>query len=134
MIFLKKRYFIVLLILCYSFANAQIQDSTRRQKISFIEFITKRRNFLIAPQFDRNPETGFVTGLYYLQLFKHKKDTSSRTSNIETFLSVTERKQYILELNETILFSKERFYLKGYSIVNKYNEFFYGVGNNINPH
>ena len=103
-----------------------------KKKNKFLEFVTKRRNFLIAPQFDRGPETGILTGIYYLQLYKNKKDSATRTSNTETFASFTQKSQYIAEFNETILFHKEKYILRGSSIFTRYNEFFFGIGNNIN--
>lgn len=102
-----------------------------KKKNKVLEYITKRRNFLIAPQFDRGPETGILTGLYYLQLYKSKKDTATRTSNTETFASITQKSQYIAEFNETIIFPKEKYILRGTSMFTRYNEFFYGIGNNI---
>ena len=99
-----------------------LSDLKKKNKV--LEYITKRRNFLIAPQFDRGPETGILTGIYYLQLYKNKKDSATRTSNTETFLSFTQKKQYIAEFNETILFRKEKYILRGTSIFSRYNEFF----------
>ena len=128
----------VFLFLLFFFSIVRGQDTIRfdslatNKKVSLMEFITKRRNFLIAPQLDRSPETGFQTGLYYLQLIKNKKDSTARTSNTETFLSITERKQYILEFNESIFLKKEKYILRGGTILSDYNEFFYGVGNDIN--
>jgi hypothetical protein len=101
-----------------------------KHKSKFMEFVTKRRNYLVAPQFDRSPETGILTGIYYLQLYKNKRDSATRTSNTETFLSFTQKKQYIVELNETILFHKEKYILRGSSIITRYNEYFFGIGNN----
>ncbi len=104
--------------------------SQLKSKNKFVEFVTKRRNFILAPQFDRGPETGILTGIYYLQLYKNKKDSSTRTSNTETFLSVTQKHQYIAEFNETILFSKEKYILRGFTLLTRYNEYFFGLGNN----
>lgn len=103
-----------------------------KKKNKFLEFVTKRRNFLVAPQLDRGPETGILTGIYYLQLYKNKRDTSTRTSNTETFASFTQKKQYIAEFNETVLFHKEKYILRGSSIFTRFNEYFYGIGNDIN--
>jgi hypothetical protein len=102
-----------------------------KKKNRLVELITKRRNFLVAPQFDRAPETGILTGIYYLQLYKNKKDSNTRTSNTETFLSVTQKHQYLLEFNETILFSGEKYILRGNSMLTRYNEYFFGIGNNV---
>ncbi|HXB39921.1 MAG TPA: hypothetical protein VNZ49_05215, partial [Bacteroidia bacterium] len=84
-----------------------------KSKSKFLEFVTKKRSFLIAPQLDRGPETGILTGLYYLQLYKNKKDSATRTSNTETFLSFTQKKQYLIEINEIIFFNKEKYILRG---------------------
>lgn len=116
--------------LCIISQTTGVPDSIKRKK-SIIDYFTQKRNYLIAPQFDRGPETGILTGIYYLQLFKHKKDTATRTSNTETFLSITQKKQYVAEFNETILIGKDKFILRGSSIFTRYNEYFYGIGNNI---
>jgi hypothetical protein len=127
-------------ILCIAFAihcttllsqDSLASDSAARKKRPFVDFLTKRRNFLIAPQLDRSPETGFLTGLYYLQLLRLFKDSLTRTSNTETYLSITEKHQYIFEFNETFLFKHDKFILRGSSILSSYNEFFYGIGNDI---
>jgi hypothetical protein len=101
-----------------------------KSKSKFLEFVTKKRSFLIAPQLDRGPETGILTGLYYLQLYKNKKDSATRTSNTETFLSFTQKKQYLIEINEIIFFNKEKYILRGSSMLTRYNEYFFGIGNN----
>jgi hypothetical protein len=132
----------ICLYLAQSFLQAQerptldstyiaVADSARhiKKKSKLVDFVTKRRNFLLAPQFDRSPETGILTGIYYLQLYKNSRDSSTRTSNTETFLSFTQKKQYIVELNETILFHQEKYILRGSSILTRYNEYFYGLGN-----
>lgn len=144
MILTRAQYVTSCILVCFFFlGHAQVRpeldstyvavaDSVSHVKSGkkFVEFITKRRNFLLAPQFDRSPETGILTGLYYLQLYKNKRDSATRTSNTETFLSFTQKKQYIVELNETILFHKEKYILRGNSILTRYNEYFYGIGNN----
>ena len=99
-----------------------------------IDEATKKRKFLLAPEFGRSPQTGFYTGIYYLQLFKMKGDTDSRTSNIETYSNVTEKNQYYLTLNNTVLFDKEKYFWRGNTYVSKFNEEFFGIGNDINVH
>ena len=109
-------------------------DTVKPQK-SFvkkvIEAATQKRKFLLAPELGRSPQTGFYTGIYYLQLFKFKGDTDTRTSNIETYGTVTEKKQFYQTLNNTLLFDKEKYFLRGTTYLSKFNEFFYGIGNNI---
>jgi len=127
--------FYFLIFFCFAVLKFQAQEVVKKDSLKkknrFIEFLTKKRTFLVAPQLARSPETGILTGLYYLKLFKNLKDTNTRTSNIETFLSVTQKKQYFFRFNETILFDKERFILRGTSNIARYNEYFYGIGNNI---
>lgn len=108
------------------------QDTTLPLKFSerFIQKLTAKREFLLAPQLDRSPETGFLTGIYYLQMFKIGHDSTVRTSNTETTLSVTERKQFLCEVNNTLLFHKEKYILRGVNIFSKFNEYFWGIGNN----
>lgn len=112
-------------------------DTTPGKK-SFVKRViaeaTKKRKFLLAPEAGRSPLTGFYTGIYYLQLFRLKGDTDSRTSNIETYGTLTERQQYYLTLNNTILFDKEKYFWRGNTYLSKFNEYFYGLGNNIDVH
>jgi hypothetical protein len=108
---------------------AQTQHRLRIDS-ALIERITQKRNFLLAPQLDRSPETGFLTGLYYLQLFKIGKDTSARTSNTETTLSYTQNNQFVTEVNNTLLFPGEKFILRGTTVYKNFSEYFYGIGNN----
>jgi hypothetical protein len=101
----------------------------RKLDSTLIEHITLKRSFLLAPQLDRSPETGFLSGLYYLQLFKLGKDSAIRTSNMETTLSYTEYNQFITEVNNTLLFPGEKIILRGTSVFKKFSEYFYGIGN-----
>jgi hypothetical protein len=96
---------------------------------TLIERITQKRSYLLAPQLDRSPETGFLTGIYYLQLFKLGKDTATRTSNTETTLSYTQNNQLVFEVNNTLLFPGEKYILRGTSVYKNFSEFFYGIGN-----
>jgi len=116
----------------------RITLDTTHVKKSFVKRViaeaTKKRKFLLAPELGRSPLTGFYTGIYYLQLFKLKGDTDSRTSNIETYGTVTERQQYYLTFNNTVLFDHEKYFWRGNTYLSKFNEYFYGLGNNIDVH
>lgn len=122
-----------LFILCFFLScfthNVQAQD-TLPLKFSerFIKKLTKKRDYLVFPQIGRSPETGFLSGIYYLQLFKIGHDSTARTSNTETTISFTQHRQFLAELNNTILFHKEKFILRGTNSFSKYSEFFWGVG------
>jgi hypothetical protein len=108
------------------------KDSIR--KLGFVNkvktFLAKERTFIIAPEFARKPETGFLTGVYYLQLFRlsPKSDTATRTSNVESYFDYTERKQIIAQIRNNLMFKKERFILRGENIYTKFPSLFWGVG------
>ena len=123
----------MLLLMPYFQLNAQdnppndtihiVKDTTQVKK-SFVKKViyevSKKRKFLLAPELGRGPLTGFYTGIYYLQLFKLKGDTDSRTSNIETYGTVTEKNQFYLTLNNTVLFDKEKYFWRGNTYLSKF--------------
>ncbi len=97
--------------------------------------ISKERTFIIAPEFGRKPETGFLTGLYYLQLFKltRELDSASRTSNVEAYFDYTERRQIIAQVRNNLLFKRERFILRGENVYTKFPSLFWGIGQHTTP-
>ncbi|HEX7413398.1 MAG TPA: BamA/TamA family outer membrane protein [Bacteroidia bacterium] len=112
-----------------------IKDTVKFKKPftkKLVDFVAQKRKFLITPMAGRGPSTGFLAGIYYLKLFRIKGDTATRTSYIETWGVITERLQFYQTLNNTILFDNEKYFLRGNLYISKYNEFFYGIGNNIN--
>ncbi len=115
--------------------TVRIDTSSKIAKTNFVtkvkKIIDKERNFIVSPEFGRKPETGLLTGLYYLQLFKlsHKNDTASRTSNVESYFDVTARKQILVSVRNNLLFKKERFILRGVNVYHKYPSLFWGIGN-----
>ncbi|MHB8260967.1 MAG: BamA/TamA family outer membrane protein [Bacteroidia bacterium] len=111
-----------------------VKDTAKVKKSFFekaIDFAQKKRSFIVSPMAGRGPATGFLAGIYYLKLFKIKGDTATRTSNIETWGTFTEKIQYYQTLNNTILFDNEKYFLRGNLYISRYNEYFYGIGNNI---
>ncbi|HTA63414.1 MAG TPA: BamA/TamA family outer membrane protein [Bacteroidia bacterium] len=140
-----KLWLVLLLVACFQLKGQDnppndtirlhLATDTTQQKKSFVKKViyevSKKRKFLLAPELGRSPLTGFYTGIYYLQLFKLKGDTDSRTSNIETYGTVTEKHQFYLTLNNTVLFDHEKYFWRGNTYISKFNEFFYGLGNNI---
>jgi hypothetical protein len=128
----RKLFSIALLVIIFLLPFSLTAQILHRFRIDsgLIERITKKRSYLLAPQLDRSPETGFLTGLYYLQLFKIGKDTSARTSNTETTLSYTQNNQFVTEVNNTLLFPGEKYILRGSTVYKNFSEYFYGIGNN----
>jgi len=98
----------------------------------FKKFISKDRSFVISPELGRKPETGFLWGIYYMQLFRlsHKSDSLSRTSNVESYFDYTARQQILASIKNNIFFNKERFILKGENGYIKFPSLYWGVGNN----
>ncbi|HXU27890.1 MAG TPA: hypothetical protein VN698_11720, partial [Bacteroidia bacterium] len=143
-----KTWLILLLVPCFQLKaqdnppndtiRIHFPTDTIHVKKSFVKKViyevSKKRKFLLAPELGRSPLTGFYTGIYYLQLFKLKGDTDSRTSNIETYGTVTEKNQFYLTFNNTVLFDKEKYFWRGNTYISKFNEYFYGIGNNIDVH
>ena len=137
---IKRNVFILLLL--FIGYNAQLracQDSlkdTLKVHKSFVKKVidaaTAKRSFILAPEGGRSPQTGFFTGIYYLQLIRPKGDTSTRCSNIETYGTVTQKNQFYQTLNNVLLLDHEKYFLRGTTYVSKFNEYFYGLGNNIN--
>ena len=58
--------------------------------------ISAKRNWLLGIQLNRTPETGFLTGVHYVQFFKMGRDTTLRTSNLDFTFSITEKKQIVV--------------------------------------
>lgn len=139
--FIKKIFFsFLLLFIGYKGQLRACQDTLKKDTLKIkkafakkvIDAATAKRKFILAPEAGRSPTTGFYTGIYYLQLFRLKGDTDSRASNIEAYGTVTERKQFYQTVNNTVLLDKEKYFLRGTTYVSKFNERFYGLGNNIN--
>jgi hypothetical protein len=99
------------------------------------KFIDKEHRFILAPEFGRKPETGFLTGVYFLRLFRltSRSDSLTRTSNIEAYFDYTERRQIITEMKNNLIFKKERFILRGESGYTKFPSYFWGVGTQTTP-
>ncbi len=77
------------------------------------------------------PETKVgVGGLFYKVFGSSNCDSSGQKSILQTYLTVTQNKQYALE-NDWRLFAKnERFMFSGGLDYTRFPEFFFGIGNN----
>lgn len=91
----------------------------------------KNKELGIIPIVYYTPETGFASGLLFSALFKlsPSKDTTARTSNFVFPFLITEKNQYNFIFQYNIVTSREKWYLRGTSLIQKFNEYFYGVGN-----
>jgi len=91
----------------------------------------KNKELGIIPILYYTPETGFASGLLFSALFKSapKKDTLARTSNFVFPFLITEKGQYNAICQYNIITARERWYFKGTTLIQKFNEYFYGVGN-----
>ena len=91
----------------------------------------KNKELNLVPILYRSPETGIATGLVAFGLFKigGGKDTNVRTSNISMPLVITQLKQYVFWLQYNLIFPRENLFWRGVNIVQRFNEYYYGIGN-----
>jgi len=77
------------------------------------------------------PETRIGVGALFYKVFSSSKcDSSSQKSILQTYLDVTQNKQYALE-NDWRLFAKQDKYMfTGRLDYTRFPEFFFGIGNN----
>jgi hypothetical protein len=137
---ISKQLSVITICCLLLIVNCNAQDTLKKDTTqvhkSFVKKVidvaTSKRKFLLAPEAGRSPNTGFYTGIYYLQLFRLKGDTDSRASNIEAYGTVTQKSQFYQTVNNTVLLDKEKWFLRGTTYISKFNEYFYGLGNNIN--
>jgi hypothetical protein len=97
-------------------------DSTPRYKVD--------RRILILPVAINSPETGIGAGLLASVFFKtDDHDSTVRTSNIQTVLLYTQRKQILFNVGGSIYFPKENYILKWQTVYSYFPDKFFGIGN-----
>jgi outer membrane protein assembly factor BamA len=89
------------------------------------------RRVLVLPVAVDAPETKIGLGVVAAVFFRTDGyDSTVRTSNIQTILLYTQRKQLIINLGGNIYFPKENYIIKWQTIYAYYPDRFYGIGNN----
>ena len=92
-----------------------------------------RRRTALTPTFSYTPETSLMLGANFIHLFRSasKDSLARRTSYIDFFTAVTLKKQFVLENNYMIFNHNEKYMFIGYSIFQKFPQFYYGIGNDL---
>lgn len=92
--------------------------------------ICKKNNFKTLPIGYYTPETRLAAGgLLYYMFCLHKEDTLAKRSNIQTYASYTQNKQYAIETQWDIFGKANSFYSNGELDYIYFPEFYFGVGN-----
>jgi hypothetical protein len=116
-------FIFLLLTLKLSVSLAHPDDDSIRYKVE--------RRALILPVVVNAPETKVGGGVLAALFFKtDDRDSTVRTSNIQSILLYTQRKQIAINLGGNIYFPKEKFILKWQSVYAYFPDKFWGIGNN----
>src|SRR5436190_23617188 len=123
-----KRLFALLIFLLFmpTILSATICDSIKSDTLKPAK---KKKSKLILPIVLSSPETDFGAGVVGAILFKMKKDTSVRTSNVQGFAVYTVKNQFILETGGTLFFPKEDFIVRWTGTFAHFPDKFFGIGN-----
>ncbi|MBO9702792.1 MAG: BamA/TamA family outer membrane protein [Sporocytophaga sp.] len=117
-----KLFFLLLLLTRSLLAISSVQDSALVPR--------KKRAFLVLPLVINTPETKFGGGALGTVIFKIGKDTAVRSSNVQSFIIYTQRKQIIIESGGGLFFKKENYIIKWFGTYSYFPDRFYGLGNN----
>ena len=126
--------FVILFFLCFSinfsFAQDQRDQNTYQEGVKKEKIVVPiyKNSLKFLPVIYYTPETHLAGGLVGIYLFKTKKDSTTRTSNIDFAAIYTQNKQIIINPIVTMFTRNERFYLKNYILYTEFPEFFYGIG------
>ncbi|RYY54469.1 MAG: hypothetical protein EOO09_14240 [Chitinophagaceae bacterium] len=85
-------------------------------------------SFTYYPTAAYAPETGVEIGISALQLFRAKKDSTNRLSEIQAFAFVTFNSQYGLWLDNAIYGDKDKWFFLGRTRFQRFPLFYYGIG------
>ncbi len=90
-----------------------------------------RNGFILLPVVSRSIETDWSFGAAVSYTIRRgKKDTISRTSNLQSIILYSLRKQFVAGINGTIYFPHEKYILTGQLSVSSFPDKFWGIGNN----
>lgn len=93
----------------------------------------KEHKAKILPMAYYMPETRIGVGVLAYSVFRIKKsDTTSRNSNIQSYSSYTQNKQFSIENEWQIFSKKEKYIFSGALDYTRFPEYFYGIGNFTN--
>jgi hypothetical protein len=128
---MKKLAFIILIIVPYTNVFAQGLPKQIINKIFNDTSSTEKAKSIAYPMITYAPETNWKFGVATLILFKAKKDTTNRFSEIKGQTFFTSEKQYGLKFNHAIYTDKNKWFFLGTSIAQSYPLVYYGIGSDI---
>lgn len=90
-----------------------------------------RSGIIVLPLISRSIETGWAFGVAGSLTLKNKNaDSLTRTSNVQSILLYSLKKQLVAAINGTIYFPNERFILNGQLSLSSFPDKFWGIGKN----
>ena len=133
---IKKLFYIfwAILLLQHPIVSLAQQDSSFIRNIAALPKIKKltipsRNGFIILPIISRSIETSWAFGVATSVTLKHRyADSLSRTSNVQSILLYSLRKQMVAAINGTIYFPHEKYILNGQLSLSSFPDKFWGVG------
>ncbi|MCZ6694767.1 MAG: BamA/TamA family outer membrane protein [Bacteroidetes bacterium] len=92
----------------------------------------KKGGWVALPVISYSPETKLGLGALGMRLFKFNwSDTTTRTSNVQTYLIFTTAGQLLFSPTYFIFTNNEKYFINGNIAIFKFPEFYYGVGNDL---
>lgn len=103
-----------------------------RVNAQFVQDTSKKVQYLVVPLFFKTPEFGVAYGLSGSMAFKtsYKRDTTTRTSVVQTIGFLTSRGQNVQGIDAVIYFPKENYIFLLQSSHNYFPDKFWGLGPN----
>ncbi|MFY8020929.1 MAG: hypothetical protein ACOVP1_07020 [Bacteroidia bacterium] len=84
---------------------------------------------VLLPIWGVSPETGWQLGLSSGYLLKFSHDATTRPSIIRLNWQITEKKQFSIRPSVDLFLKGNKYNIKGQFVYNKFNENFWGIGN-----
>lgn len=114
-------YYYIFFFLCFPFLIFG-QDSTKQKKSN---------HFLAFPVIARSIETSWSFGAAATSTYRmDKRDTTSRTSNMQAVAIYSLKKQLVAAVNSTIYFAHENYILTNQFSYSSFPDKFWGIGDN----
>ena len=89
----------------------------------------KKNYFFTLPIWSVAPETGIKIGLSLGYMFRNGEKENTRPSLVRLNTSYTQNHQLNIRPSADIFFSENKYNLKAQYIYNRFNEFYWGIGN-----
>jgi len=133
---------VLLLILLLGFAFPKAIYAQKKNKLErFIDYYysivegdssePRSHYYFALPIWAISPETGIKVGVSLGYMFRAGKDSTTRPSLIRLNSSYTQLKQFNIRPSADIFFNKNEYNLKAQYVFNDFNEFYWGIGNQV---